>query len=141
METSSPVELAGVFGPLKQLWQLRRSLRYLGGPYNLPNKEFSDRFKNAALRRLMTHLFLPEVPMWFNLLMLSLLANRQLGLLAGSCHDFVDSLVERFRGLGGEIAFDSTVKEIIVENDRAVGVRLRRRMRPMAGLYQPTPLT
>ena len=122
MET--PVELAGIFGTLKQLWHLRRSLRYLGGPYNLPNKEFSARFKNAALRRLLTHLFLPEVPMWFNLLMLSLLANRQMGLLAGSCHDFVDSLVERYRGLGGEIAYDSTVKEIIVENDRAVGVRL-----------------
>jgi phytoene dehydrogenase-like protein len=122
MET--PVELGGIFGTLKQLWRLRRSLRYLGGAYNLPNREFSERFRNAALRRMMTHLFLPEVPMWFNLLMLSLLANRQMGLLAGSCHDFVDSLVERFQGLGGEIAFNSTVKEIIVENDRAVGVRL-----------------
>lgn len=119
-----PVELAGIFGTLKQLWHLRHSWRYLGGPYNLPNKEFSARFQNAALRRLLTHLFLPEVPMWFNLLMLSLLANRQMGLLAGSCHDFVDSLVERLCGLGGEIAFNSTVKEIIVENDRAVGVRL-----------------
>jgi phytoene dehydrogenase-like protein len=122
MET--PIELAGIFGPLKQLWHLRRSLRYLGGAYNLPNKEFSERFKNAALRRLLTHLFLPEVPMWFNLLMLSLLANRQMGLLARSCHDFVDSLVERFNGLGGEICYNSTVKEIIVENNRAVGVRL-----------------
>ena len=121
---ATPVELGGLFGPLKQMWKLRRSLRYLGGPYNLPNKEFSERFKNDALRRMLTHLFLPEVPMWFNLLMLSLLANRQMGLLAGSCHDFVDSLVERFQGLGGEIAYDSTVKEIIVENDRAVGVRL-----------------
>jgi phytoene dehydrogenase-like protein len=62
--------------------------------------------------------------MWFILFMLSLLANRQMGLLKESCHDFVDSLVERNRELGGEISFDATVKEIIVENDRAVGVRL-----------------
>ena len=119
-----PMELMGMFGTVKQLWGLRRSLRYLGGPYNLPNKEFAERFQSAALRRLMTHLFLPEVPMWFILLMLSLLANRQLGLLAGSCHDFVDSLLERYRGLGGEITFNATVKEILVENDRAIGVRL-----------------
>jgi len=119
-----PMELMGMFGTFKQLWGLRRSLRYLGGPYNLPNKEFAERFQSPALRRLMTHLFLPEVPMWFILLMLSLLANRQMGLLAGSCHDFVDSLIERYQGLGGEIAFNATVKEIIVENDRAVGVRL-----------------
>lgn len=119
-----PIELLGLLGPLKQMWHLRGLLRYLGGPYNLPNKEFAERFQSAALRRLMTHLFLPEVPMWFILLMLGLLANRQMGLLAGSCHDFVDSLMERYRGLGGEITFDATVKEIIVENDRAVGVRL-----------------
>ena len=121
---AEPMELMGPFGTIKQLWGLRRSLRYLGGPYNLPNKEFAERFQSAALRRLMTHLFLPEVPMWFILLMLSLLANRQMGLLAGSCHDFVDSLVERYGGLGGEITFNATVKEIIVEQDRAVGVRL-----------------
>jgi len=121
---AEPMELMGPFGTIKQLWGLRRSLRYLGGPYNLPNKEFSERFQSAALRRLMTHLFLPEVPMWFILLMLSLLANRQMGLLAGSCHDFVDSMVERYRGLGGEITFSATVKEIILEQDRAVGVRL-----------------
>jgi len=122
MET--PVELGGLLGPLKQMWKLRRALRFLGGSYNLPNKEFGERFKNEAIRRMMTHLFLPEVPMWFILFMLSLLANRQMGLLKESCHDFVDSLVERNRELGGEISFDATVKEIIVENDRAVGVRL-----------------
>lgn len=121
---ATPIELMGVLGPLKQMWKLRRVLRYLGGPYNEPLKQFTQRFQNPALRRMMTHLFLPEMPMWFVLLILSLLANRQLGLLKDSCHDFIDRLVERYRGLGGEIAFDSTVKEIIVENHRAVGVRL-----------------
>lgn len=121
---ATPMELAGTFGPLKQLWHLRHALRYLGGPYHRPNQEFCERFQNAALRRLLTHLFLPEVPMWFNLLLLSQLANRQMGLLPGSCRDFVGSLVERYQGLGGELACNSTVQEIIVENDRAVGVRL-----------------
>src|SRR5882672_4528533 len=46
-----PMELMGMFGTFKQLWGLRRSLRYLGGPYNLPNKEFAERFQSPALRR------------------------------------------------------------------------------------------
>ena len=120
----TPIELMGLLGPVKQLWHLRRALRYLGGAYNLPTKEFCLRFKNDALRRIMRHLFLPEMPMWFVLLILSLLANRQMGLLARSCHDFVASLLERYSGLGGEIRYNATVAEILVENDRAVGVRL-----------------
>jgi len=122
MET--PPELLGIFGTVKQLWHLRRSLRYLGGAYNRPITEYANAAKNESLRRMLTHLFLPEVPAWFILLTLALLASRQMGFLAGSCKDFTASLEERFKDLGGEIAFDSTVKEILVENDRAVGVRL-----------------
>lgn len=122
MET--PLELQGLAGPLKQLWRLRKSLRYLGGACNQPNAAYCARFQNAALRRMLTHLFLPEVPMWFNMLMLAQLASRQLGLLPGGCHDFVQSLVERFQGLGGELQYGATVREILVEQHRAVGVRL-----------------
>jgi phytoene dehydrogenase-like protein len=58
------------------------------------------------------------------LFLLALLANRQMGFITGGCGDFAESLVDRYKNLGGEIQFNSTVKEIIVENNRAVGVRL-----------------
>ena len=122
MET--PVEFLGPFGMMKQLWQLRHSLRYMGGPYNQTIIEFSQTIKNDCLRRMLTHLFLPEMPAWFMLFLLALLANRQMGFITGGCSDFADSLVERHKNLGGEIRFNSTVNEIIVENDRAAGVRL-----------------
>ena len=123
MET--PMELLGVFGTLKQLWGLRRSLRYMGGAYNEPITEYAKRAKNASLQRMLTHMFLPEVPAWFILLTLSLLANRQMGFLEGSCADFTASLPERFEEpRRRRCVFNATVKEIIVEHDRAVGVRL-----------------
>jgi phytoene dehydrogenase-like protein len=122
MET--PAELAGPLSPLKQMWHIRRSLRYLGGAYNLPAERFVLRFRNDSLRRAMGHLFLPEVPMWFVLMLLSLLSTRQLGLLAGGCADFVASLAERYSALGGQLTCNATVKEIIVEKERAAGVRL-----------------
>ncbi len=119
-----PVELLGPLGPLKQIWHLRRSLRWMGGSYNKNIIEFSRTIKNDCLRRMLTHLFLPEMPAWFMLFLLALLANRQMGFITGGCSDFADSIVERYKNLGGEIQFNSTVKEIIVENSRAVGVRL-----------------
>ena len=119
-----PMELMGPFAPLKQLWHLRRSLRWLGGPYNHNLIDFSAKVKNDCLRRLLTHLFLPEMPAWFVLFLLALLANRQMGFIAGGCTDFTGSLVTRLKNLGGEIEYNATVKEVLVEQDRAVGVRL-----------------
>jgi phytoene desaturase len=120
----SPVELLGPFGLLKQMWHLRRSLRWMGGPYNKNIIEFSRAVKNDCLRRMLTHLFLPEMPAWFMMFLIALLANRQMGFITGGCADFAESLVTRFKNLGGEIRFNSTVKEILVENRRATGVRL-----------------
>ena len=121
---ATPPELMGLLGPLRQLWSMRRVLRYFGPEFNQPMEQYARAVKDDGLRRMLVNLFLPEVPVWFVLLILGLLANRQLGLLAGSCADFVASMDERYRNLGGELTFNSTVKEILVENHRAVGVRL-----------------
>lgn len=122
MET--PPEMMGVLGPLKQLWGMRRVLRYFGPEFNQPMEQYARSFQSAELRRIMEDLFLPDVPVWFVLLILGLLANKQMGLLEGSCSDFVASMAARYAKLGGEASYNATVKEIIVENHRAVGVRL-----------------
>jgi len=122
MET--PPELAGMFGSLKQLWGMRRVLRYFGPEFNQSMEEYARAAQSEELRRILKNLFLPEVPVWFVLLLLGLLANKQMGLLEGSCADFVGSMAERYVSLGGEVKYNSTVKEILVESDRAVGVRM-----------------
>lgn len=122
MET--PPELMGLFGPLKQMWGMRRVLRYFGPEFNQPMIQYARAVKDDGLRRMLENLFLPEVPVWFVLLILGLLANRQLGLLTESCTDFIAGIEERYKSLGGQVTYNSTVKEILVENHRAVGVRL-----------------
>jgi phytoene desaturase len=57
-------------------------------------------------------------------MLMALLADGQMGVLAGGCRDFVGSLEARYRELGGEANYRSTVREIVVENDHATGVRL-----------------
>ena len=122
MET--PAELMGLLGPLKLMWGMRRVLRYFGPEFNKPVDEYSKAAKSAELKRVLDNLFLPEVPVWFVMLILGLLANKQMGMLEGSCADFVGSIAERYASLGGEVQYGATVKEILVEDDRAMGVRL-----------------
>ena len=68
---------------------------------------------------------MPEVPAWFVLGLLALVADRQMGLLDEGCPGFVLPIEARYRSLGGTVQYGSTVETILVEDGRAVGVRLR----------------
>jgi phytoene dehydrogenase-like protein len=61
------------------------------------------------------------------MLMLSTLAmmhDREAGYPVGGSLRFAEDLAKRYLALGGEIRYKSRVESILVENDRAVGVRL-----------------
>ena len=119
-----PPEMVSPLDSVKLIWSMRSIFRYFSGRYARPVKEYTREVREPLLDDLIQHLFLPEAPVWFIFMLLALLANGQMGLLKGGCRDFVGSIEKRYRELGGEIDFKSTVKEILVEDDHAVGVRL-----------------
>jgi len=119
-----PPELMGLLDRLKQYWDMRKVFKYFTGKYAKPLADYAQATHSLLLRRILENLFLPEVPVWFVFMLLALLADRQIGLLARGCSGFVQPIEERYKALGGEVAYEATVEEILVENDRAVGVRL-----------------
>lgn len=119
-----PPELMNSLDRLKQFWDMRKLLKYFTGKYAKPLAGYARAAKSVLLRRVLENLFLPEVPVWFVFMLLALLADRQIGLLPKGCPGFVMPIEERYRALGGTITYEATVEEIIVEDDRAVGVRL-----------------
>ncbi len=119
-----PPELVGPFDQLKQIWTMRRLFRFYFGKFGRPVAEFTKSFRDPWVRQLVDNLFLPEVPVWFLGMLLGLLADRQMGLLTSGSHGFVLPIARRFKQLGGEVHYHATVTEILVEGDRAVGVRL-----------------
>lgn len=119
-----PPELTGALDRVVGMWKMRRVLRWFGGPFGRPVSEWGQQLRDSWLAGFLDRLFLPEVPVWFLMMLLGLLEREQLGLLVGGSADFVRPLRARYRDLGGKIHFDATVREIVVENDRAVGVRL-----------------
>jgi len=120
----NPPELAGRFDTAKQFWGMRKVLRYFGGKYGQTAAEFAGSLHDSTLRFTVENLFLPEAPLWFIFMVLGLLADRQMGLLTQGCEGFVRPIEQRYRDLGGEISTHATVEKVLVEDDRAVGVRL-----------------
>ncbi|MBI5778475.1 MAG: NAD(P)/FAD-dependent oxidoreductase [Planctomycetes bacterium] len=121
---SQPAELTGWLDKIGQIWKMRRLLKYMDGKYGCSVRDFAGDIKDPLLRRIIENLFLPDVPVFFITMLLATLADGQMGVLEeGSLH-FAMSLDNRYRGLGGQIDYSSTVTRIIVEDNRAIGVQL-----------------
>jgi phytoene dehydrogenase-like protein len=121
---AQPPEMSGLWGQVKELWSMRRLLRLVVGKYGQAVAGYAQRANDPVLRHFLESLFLPQVPVYFVFMLLALLADGQLGLIEGGSREFVRALEQRYRQLGGEVAYRATVDEILVEDDRAVGVCL-----------------
>jgi len=121
---SKPPELTGPVEQLKDLWGMRRFFKYFTGKYARPVADYTRDVHDPWLRDCVQNLFLPVVPVYFIFMILALLADGQLAFLEGGCHDLVGAIETRYKDLGGQVTYNATVEEILVENNQAVGVRL-----------------
>lgn len=78
-----PPELMGPLDQIRQLWGMRRAFKYFTGRYAKPAADYAQAVHDPLLRQILENLFLPEAPVWFFLVLLALLADRQIGLLGG----------------------------------------------------------
>ncbi|GHH72818.1 amine oxidase [Streptosporangium violaceochromogenes] len=89
--------------------------------------DYSARFKDPLLREAFNfilyekHPAFPVLPFYFQL---ASHAGRSAGVPEGGSLGLATSIEERYRRLGGRVTYNAKVEEVLVENDRAVGVRL-----------------
>jgi phytoene desaturase len=119
-----PPELAGPLSTLRTAWEMRGLFRYFTGKWSVSAAERARDIQDPWLREVYRNLFLPEAPVWFLAMVLALLYCGQMGLLLGGSAGFVQPIAERYRALGGEITYNTTVDQILVQGDTARGVRL-----------------
>lgn len=124
MGLEKPPELMTWLDQARQLWAMRGILRYFRGKYARPMQDYTAGVHDPLLRKILTHLFLPESPVWFVLFVLALLGNGDAGLITRGSGEFAAAVERRFVELGGQATYHATVEQILVENGRAVGVRL-----------------
>lgn len=86
--------------------------------------EFALRFKDPALCKALRELMFPEFSMTALLITFAYLHNKNAGYPIGGSLPMSLALSKRYTNLGGIIHYDRRVEKILVEGDKAVGVRL-----------------
>ncbi|TSA24677.1 MAG: NAD(P)/FAD-dependent oxidoreductase [Bacteroidetes bacterium] len=93
--------------------------------YRQPIRELAEKFTNPVLREFFINgLDWGETCSAFLLWTLALMASKKAGYPVGGSLEFVEPIVGRYHKLGGSIHYKSKVTGILVEHDRAVGIRL-----------------
>jgi phytoene dehydrogenase-like protein len=124
-----PVDKAPeLYGMLDGSWFLIRMfpfLRLMSKWKKITVQDYAQRFSDPFLREAVPLLAgLPDFPMACLLMILAWMHRRSAGYPLGGSLEFSRSIERRYLDLGGEIHYRSPVAEILVEHDKAVGVRL-----------------
>ncbi len=118
-----PAELYSLFDKIKMI-RMVSFLRFIKKWGKVSVKDFTDKMKNPLLREFFPIAFGNDIPMIWSLWALAFQHQKAAGYPIGGTLPFVKSIERRYRSLGGEIYFNSRVVKILVENDKAVGIKL-----------------
>ena len=119
-----PPDMSRWWDTLSMMFKMKGTLRYFSGWYLQPLDEATRELHDPWLAHVFKHLFLPEVPVVFVMIILGALSGGNMAVRKDGSGGFARALEKRYLDLGGEITYGSTVEKILVEKDKAVGVRL-----------------
>ncbi len=120
----TPPELNSMFAKIGMMWHLRHVYKYFGKQYCVAISDYAKSLKADWLRRLFDYIFTPTVPTWFILNMLGDMERGHWGYLKRGSRSFVEAIEKKYRSLGGDIKFSSTVAKILVKDGKACGIKL-----------------
>ncbi|MDD4873061.1 MAG: NAD(P)/FAD-dependent oxidoreductase [Kiritimatiellae bacterium] len=86
--------------------------------------DFVLKFKDPMIREALREMWVPEFSMFFILFTFAWLHNKNAAYPIGGSLPMSQAMARRYLELGGTIDYGKRVEKIIVEGDRAVGVRL-----------------
>lgn len=119
-----PAELWGFFGTLKFIVTQFPLLRMLWKWGRVSLEDFGKRFKSPLLREAFPLMFMPRFPVAFMLMSFAWMHKKAAGYPVGGSLAFAKAIEQRYVLLGGNMRYKSRVAKILVENGRAVGVKL-----------------
>jgi len=118
-------ELYGMIDGSMFLVRMIPFLRMMSRWKKITIQDYAQRFSDPFLREAFPLLGnLPGFPMAAVVMILAWMHRKSAGYPLGGSLAFSRRIERRYLDLGGEIHYRSPVREIVVENDRAVGVRL-----------------
>jgi phytoene desaturase len=120
----NPSELAQTGSSLAQLWSVKGAAIYLTGKYTQSINDYTESYSDPWLKFILRNIVSPDLPMWYVFLVMGMLMNGQLGYLDKGSRHLASAVEQRYIQLGGKIEYASPVEKIMVDNNKAVGVKL-----------------
>jgi phytoene dehydrogenase-like protein len=120
----APPDKKSIKTGLSALWFFARYGLALRKWIRTTTPEFLPKIKDPLLRDTLDELWMPEFPLFFLLFTLAFLNTQNAGYPIGGSLPMSRALEKRFLDLGGEVTYKAWVEKILVENGRAVGIRL-----------------
>ena len=123
----TPVGLMGTFEKWRMLAAFIPFFNLIRKSITTLMIHFSARFKDPFLREAFNYILFekhpnfPVLPFYFQL---ACHANKSAGFPEGGSLGLARSIEGRFKRLGGEVIYNTKVDEVLVDDNRAVGVRL-----------------
>jgi phytoene dehydrogenase-like protein len=128
MPIEKPRELYGPLDGIKIMLRMRPYFAFLRKWEKVTIADFARRFRNPFLREVIPYAVNlqngPDFPMLGFLMSLAWMDQKVAGYPVGGSLEFARALGRRYLDLGGKVHYESRIDKILVENDRAVGVRL-----------------
>jgi phytoene dehydrogenase-like protein len=109
---------------LKMAWLVATKGRAMQRWLTKAAADFAERFQDPLLRAVMREMWFPDFSMFFMLFTFAYLHDRNAGYPIGGSMPMSLAMAKRYVELGGVIHYGQRVEKVIVEDDRAVGIRL-----------------
>jgi phytoene dehydrogenase-like protein len=123
MQEEKPEELYNLVDLVKTAGMLP-VMRFMKKWSRVSTGDFTARLTNPFLREVLPLAFGSDMPMVMVLMMLGWQHGKLAGYVLGGALHLAHSIETRYLELGGEVRYDARVEKILVEGDRAAGVRL-----------------
>jgi len=124
MPSEHTFETGNLWFKMRAMWKMLPFMGALGQYSRMSCAEYAEGFRHPLLRKTVANLFEPEIPVLFVMMTLAWMHNKEAGYPIGGSLLFARRIADRLTELGGQIHYRSRVEKILVENNRAVGIRL-----------------
>ncbi|HEY4789419.1 MAG TPA: FAD-dependent oxidoreductase, partial [Bacteroidales bacterium] len=125
MPVDKAPELAGISDKLRTYYSMLPFMKLFAKYGNQTLTDFASGFTNPFLRDHLHLIFdFPDFPLIAVMTTFAYLHNQCAGFPIGGSLDFSRAIEKRYVELGGKIHYHARVEKILIENDRAVGIRL-----------------
>jgi phytoene dehydrogenase-like protein len=117
-------EVYNFFDTLKFMGKLLPLLRIHRRWGKLSAEELAAKCRNPLLQKAILYMFIPKSSVLFLLMTLAWMHKKAAGYPIGGSLNFARLIEKRYKELGGEMAYQSKVTKLLVEDDQAKGIIL-----------------